>query len=361
MAVQKEILELTEDQAVALDDYIAKQSASSGLTKRVSVANLLKDAYNTGERLALDPNIANNNRGLSYPIASPSATYITDVIKARTITGTSAVTVSNEVTGSDQKKIELTLTDSRIIIEEDHDGAEEGAGNTIGFFICVSSVSGPVNGISSRIVRSYGSGGSSSTDQIGVAKAINAGSDHTWYRLSDITLASLDGKTIGSGAETRFAFDIAQNAGVKDLVIHAHRFQDKVDQIPADTIPEWIKADEPKQVTTRNVRRYAQKWGGGNTFTRIGLGAAESATNIWIELDIDYMVKAPSIITSGNFRVSNQLGAELAVSAIAIDPIRTNNKILTLDVTVVGATAGAIYHLEANNDTTANILVDATY
>ena len=222
------------------------------------------------------------------------------------------------------------------------------AGQTITVSFWAKLSAGTVGSTYFRINQNFGSGGSAS-----VTGASNTFTPTgSWQRFTaTVTLASIAGKTIGTGSQIAF-----------DLVVPF---------TATNTLQIWgVQVEYGSKATPFEIatgiqgelaacQRYYIELGQGQAYQVFGVGHCSSTTNGATLITYPVQMRtSPSFTSSGNFRntsgTNNNAVTALGISGDAGSPFATS-----VNATTTGLTAGNGYALQASNDTTARLKFSA--
>ena len=204
------------------------------------------------------------------------------------------------------------------------------------------------------LYQSFGSGGS--TGVITTAQSLTLTS--SWQRFEFVfTLASLSGKTIGTGSNIEIGI-LQPNAdtGTAAWTLDITGVQLEV----GDTATPFEHRSYGDELA--RCQRYFTKIGDGKAYTRFGSGLNWSTggggNNSIINLPVTLRA-FPTLTTSGVFAIYHGNAVVSTASGIAIETVGSSLSVVSVNVTTSGLTQGYFGTLIANNSTAATLQFDA--
>ena len=122
--------------------------------------------------------------------------------------------------------------------------------------------------------------------------------------------------------------------------------------------PEWIKADEDRDVMKMKVQQYYRKLLTASSNRSTYMGYLDTTTQFEQELPFEF-VQVPTVTKSGNISILDSTGTALAISSISA--ISTNSGGTLLDYTTAAGTVGYGVVRFTGSSSTAYIEFDAAY
>lgn len=132
-----------------------------------------------------------------------------------------------------------------------------------------------------------------------------------------------------------------------------------------DADGNWVLNDPPPhpQQEMAKCQRYFRSLRGGvpSSYANFGIGIAYSTTEAYIYVPCNIPMRiTPTFSAKGNLRLSANAGANLPAVTALTAGANSSGALLRIKVTVAsGLTAGGMVVLQANNDATADVFIDA--
>jgi hypothetical protein len=216
------------------------------------------------------------------------------------------------------------------------------------------------------LIINYGAGGSATEYiPIGVFQSLNLNK-----HIHTATMNTLAGKTVGAGNYIEVVFGVMWGATIGALLFGAtaERYypnnaefrlaQVKLEQ--GSICTPFANTDEDSEFTKclRYLRRFNAA---GIIYQHIANGQCTSATSARYTIPVLPMYRIPTVTQTGNLMTLSAAGGATALTVLsAADPSRSSTSNIALIATVAaGLVAGDATILQANNDVTGDVWMDA--